>query len=221
MERHFDTELQELKKLILAMGAGVEKAIEEATQALIAREPERFDRVEEIERTINESHVRVDEQCFKLLATQAPLARDLRLILAIVKINTDLERMGDQAINIAHNGRRYLSEPSLKPLIDIPRMAEEVRFMTREALDALFKQDAAMARDVLKRDDSVDALKNQVFRELITHMIGSPKSIEQGLNLILIARNLERIGDHATNIAEDVIFVATGEDIRHGGKYSK
>jgi phosphate transport system protein len=144
------------------------------------------------------------------------MAKDLRLIVAIIKINTDLERMGDQAINISHNGRRYLQEPALKPLIDIPRMSDEVRAMVRDSLDALVRGDANLAEQVLKRDDIVDAFKNQIFRELITYMLASPKSIEQALNLILISRNLERIGDHATNIAEDVIFVVTGRDIRHG-----
>jgi phosphate transport system protein len=218
MDRQFDTELQKLKQQILAMGGYVEQALEEATRALMDRTPERFDRVHELEKKINLAHIQVDEECLKLLATQSPLAKDLRLIIALIKINTDLERMGDQAVNISGNGLRYLQEPPLKPLIDLPRMAEEVRFMVRESLDALVKQDAVLAQDVLNRDDSVDALKDQIFRELITYMISDPKTIERSLNLILIARNLERLGDHATNIAEDVIFAVTGQDIRHGGQ---
>jgi phosphate transport system protein len=216
MERHFDTELRSLKELILAMGGCVERAIEESTQALIERKPERFDEVYRLEQAINQSHKQVDEACLKLLARQSPLAADLRLIVAIIKINTDLERMGDQAINISHNGKRYLNEPPLKPLIDIPRMAQEARTMVRESLDAFVRQDAPLAQSVLDRDDLVDSLKHQVFRELVTYMISDPKAIERALQLILIARNLERIGDHATNIAEDVIFAITGEDIRHG-----
>lgn len=218
MERHIDTELKRLKQQILVMGGFVEQALEEATRALINRESERFDRVHELEKKINQAHIQVDDECLRMLATQSPLAKDLRMIVALIKINTDLERMGDQAVNISHNGKRYLQEPPLKPLIDLPRMAEEVRFMVRESLDALVKQDAALAHDVLKRDDSVDALKDQIFRELITYMISDPKSIERALNLILIARNLERLGDHATNIAEDVIFAVTGQDVRHGGQ---
>jgi phosphate transport system protein len=218
MDRHFDVELRLLKEQILAMGGCVEQAIEQATQALIERQPEKFDRVYELEKTVNQSHIQVDDACLRLLAKQSPLAKDLRLIIAVIKINTDLERMGDQAVNISHNGKRYLSEPPLKPLIDLPRMAEEVRFMVREALDAFVKQDEDLAQDVLNRDDSVDALKNQIFRELITFMISDPRTIERALNLILIARNLERLGDHATNIAEDVIFAVSGRDIRHGGK---
>lgn len=217
MQRHFDVELKDLKEQILTMGGCVERAVEEATQALILREAERFDRVTELEKSINAAHMKVDEACLKLLARQSPLAADLRLIVAIIKINTDLERMGDQAVNISHNGRRYLEEPPLKPLIDLPRMATDVRAMVRDALDAFVRRDLNLARQVMDRDDSVDALKNQIFRELITYMIGDPKTIERSLNLILIARNLERLGDHATNIAEDVIFAITGEDIRHGG----
>lgn len=218
MERHFESELRSLKERILAMGGAVERAVEEATQALIERKPEKFEKVHELEKTINQSHIEVDEACLNLLARQSPLAADLRLVVAIIKINTDLERMGDQAVNISHNGRRYLQEPPLKPLIDIPRMAEEVKLMVREALDAFVTRNVELAQDVLSRDDSVDALKNQVFRELLTYMMSDPQSIERALNLILIARNLERVGDHATNIAEDVIFAITGDDIRHGGK---
>lgn len=216
MERHFETELRNLQQQILAMGGNVERAIEQAVRALLERKPELFDEVHRTETTINEAHIQVDESCLKLLARQSPLAADLRFVVAIIKINTDLERMGDQAVNIAHNGRRYITEPPLKPLIDIPRMAKEVQHMVRESLDALVSRNLELAQDVLNRDDSVDALKNQIFRELITYMITDPKSIERALNLILIARNLERIGDHATNIAEDVIFAITGKDIRHG-----
>ena len=218
MDRHIDVELQKLKQLVVLMGGYVEQALEEAIQALINRQPQRFEKVMELEAKINAAHIEVDEESLKLLATQSPLAKDLRTIVSIIKINADLERMGDQAVNISHNGRRYLSEPALKPLIDLPRMAEEVRWMVRESLNSLVRQNEVLAREVLQRDDVVDAFKNQIFRELVTYMIGDPKTIERALNLILIARNLERVGDHATNIAEDVIFVATGEDIRHGGK---
>lgn len=218
MERHFESELRNLKQRILAMGGAVESAIEEATQALIDRKPENFEKVHELEKTINQAHIEVDEACLNLLARQSPLAADLRLVVAVIKINTDLERMGDQAVNIAHNGRRYLSQPPLKPLIDIPRMAGEAKLMVREALDAFVSQNLDLAQDVLNREDAVDAFKNQIFRELLTYMMSDPQSIERALSLILIARNLERIGDHATNIAEDVIFAITGDDIRHGGR---
>jgi phosphate transport system protein len=217
MDRSIDAGLSKLKEKLLSMGGYVEKAIEESTQALIENQPNRFEKVHECETVINRLHKEVDEDCLKLLATQSPLAADLRLIIAVVKINTDLERMGDQAVNIAYNGQEYLKHPPLKPLIDIPRMAEQVRVMSRQALDAFVKRDAVLAQEVVEKDDAVDAMKNQIFRELLTYMMGDPKKIEQALNLILIARNLERVGDHATNIAEDVIFVVSGQDIRHGG----
>ena len=215
MERHFDVELRKLKDQILAMGGLVESAIGSAIEALLERKPEKFARVFEDEKKVNQAHIEVDEACVQLLARHSPLAADLRMIVAILKINTDLERMGDQAVNIAHNGSRYLKEAPLKPLIDIPRMAKEAQSMVRDALDSFVRRDVEQAQEVLERDDSVDALKNQIFRELITYMISDPKAIERALDLILIARNLERVGDHATNIAEDVIFAITGDDIRH------
>jgi len=216
MERQIDSEIRELKDLILTMGGCVEKAIEEATQALILRESKRFAAVFEQEARINELHIRVDEACVKLLARQSPLAQDLRWIISSIKINTDLERMGDQAVNIAHNGARYLAEPPLKPLIDLPKMAQEVRSMVRACLDAFVRKDLALAEKVLNQDDVVDGFKNEIFDELRNYMIKDPLSIERSLNLILIARNLERVGDHSTNIAEDVIYALTGKDIRHG-----
>jgi phosphate transport system protein len=216
MERHFEAEFRSLKQRILAMGGAVEASIEEATLALSERKPERFLRVFELEKTINLAHIEVDDACVNLLARQSPLATDLRFVVAVIKINTDLERMGDQAVNIAYNGRSYLQHPPLKPLVDIPLMAQAVRLMTRQALDAFVKQDRALAQDVLDRDDAVDRSKNEIFKELIVYMTREPSSIAQALNLILIARNLERIGDHATNIAEDVIFAVSGDDVRHG-----
>jgi phosphate transport system protein len=217
MERHFEADFRSLKQRILIMGGAVEASIEEATRALQERKAERFSRVFELESTINLAHIEVDEACVNLLARQSPLAADLRFVVAVIKINTDLERMGDQAVNIAYNGRSYLEHPALKTLVNIPKMAEEVRLMTREALDAFVKQDRALAQDVLNRDDSVDRSKNEIFRELTKLMMSEPETVPQALNLILIARNLERIGDHATNIAEDVIFAVSGDDVRHGG----
>ncbi|MBC7385852.1 MAG: phosphate signaling complex protein PhoU [Cryobacterium sp.] len=217
MDRTIDSGLARLKTKLLSMGGYVEKAIEEATGGLVEGRMERFARVHEIEITINQLHKEVDEDCLHLLATQSPMAKDLRTIIAVIKINTDLERMGDQAVNIAYNAAEYMREPPIKPLVDIPRMAELARSMTRDSLDAFVQVNSELAGDVVSRDDEVDQLKNQIFRELLTYMISDPKRIEQALNLILIARNLERVGDHATNIAEDVIFIATGKDIRHGG----
>jgi len=217
MHRHFETELKDLKEQILAMGGHVEQAVESATQALIQRQPALFKLVHELEAKINREHMEVDESCLELLARQSPLAADLRLVIAILKISTDLERMGDQAVNIAYNAKDYLEGEPVKDLVDIPRMAIEVKAMVRDALDAFVRQDRKLAEDVLLKDDTVDSLKDKVFRELIGYMSANPTNVERALDLILIARNLERLGDHATNIAEDVIFAVTGDDIRHGG----
>lgn len=217
MHRHFDIELKNLKEQILAMGGHVELAVEAATQALIQRKPELLKQVYELEDKINLEHKQVDEACVQLLARQSPLAADLRLVVAVLKISTDLERMGDQAVNISHNTREYLEGPAVKDLIDLPRMAADVRSMVRESLDAFVKQDRELAQKVLFKDDAVDEMKNKIFKDLIELMKKNSAVIEQSLDLILIARNLERLGDHATNIAEDVIFAVTGDDVRHGG----
>ncbi|MBI3542959.1 MAG: phosphate signaling complex protein PhoU [Deltaproteobacteria bacterium] len=218
MERHFDVSLRELKEQLVGMAGLVERAIECATLGLVQRDRALMTQVHEIEKKINEAHIAVDDSCVKLLALQQPLAADLRLIVATIKINTDLERMGDQAVNIAGNATRYISAEPLKPLVDLPRMFEEVRVMVRETIDSFVRTDAQLAREVLRRDDLVDGLKNKIFRDVLEHVKINAGDIEQGLNLILIARNLERIGDHATNIAEDVIFAISGEDIRHSAR---
>jgi phosphate transport system protein len=216
MQRHFEQELKNLKEQILEMGGHVEEAVEVATQALIQRQPQMFKRVHELESKINREHIEVDESCLQLLARQSPLAADLRLVIAVLKISTDLERMGDQAVNIAYNAKDYMEGDPIKDLVDIPIMAKEVRVMVRDALDAFVRQDGGLAKEVLKKDDVVDSLKDKVFKDLIQFMTVNPTKVEQALDLILIARNLERLGDHATNIAEDVIFAVTGKDIRHG-----
>ncbi len=220
-ERHFEASLRDLKEQLLGMAGYVEQAIEDATQALLDWDPKKLDEVYEIEKLVNQAQLAIDDGCVKLLALQQPLAVDLRLIIAILKINTDLERMGDQAVNIAHNSGRYLSAAPVKPLVDLPKMSTEVRSMVREALDSFVKGSEEMARDVLLRDDRVDELKNKIFHDIIEHVKRNPNDVEQGLNLILIARNLEKVGDHATNIAEDVIFALTGMDIRHSPKGTK
>jgi len=216
MERHhFEEELQALKNRLLTMGALVEERVHQAVRSLIDRRQEEAEEVIASDKEVNDLQIDIDDRCLKLLATQTPLAGDLRLITAAMKINADLERIGDQAVNIAENVIKLLPQPPLKPLIDIPRMAEAAQAMTRDALDAFVKKDAAMARGVLKRDDEVDALKDAVFRELLTYMMADPGTIQRALALILISRNIERIADHATNIAEDVIFIAEAKDVRH------
>ena len=216
MERHhFEEELQALKNRLLTMGALVEERVHQAVRALIDRRLDEAEAVIAADKEVNDLQIDIDDRCLKLLATQTPLAVDLRLITAAMKINADLERIGDQAVNIAENVIKLLPQPPLKPLIDIPRMAELAQQMTRDALDAFVKKDPVLARDVLRRDDEVDNLKDQVFRELLTYMMADPGTIQRALSLILISRNIERIADHATNIAEDVIFLVEAKDVRH------
>jgi phosphate transport system protein len=215
MERHFQDELQKLKNRLLTMGGLVEERVHSAVVALIERRSLTAERTIAGDREINELQIEIDECCLKLLALQQPLAVDLRLIAAAMKINTDLERIGDQAVNIAQNTMRLIEKPPLKPLIDIPRMAAVAEEMIRDSLDAFVRRDAALARKVLTRDDEVDAMKDHIFRVLLTYMMADPGTIERALALILVSRNLERIADHATNIAEDVIFMVEARDVRH------
>ncbi len=216
MERHhFEAELQALRNQLLTMGGLVEERVHRAVHALIHRREEDAQRIIATDKEINDLQMDIDNRCLKLLATQTPLAVDLRLITSAMKINADLERIGDQAVNIAESVLVLIPQPPLKPLIDIPRMAAIAEKMIRDALDAFVKRDAELARDVLRRDDEVDELKDQVFRELLTYMMADPGTIQRALSLILISRNLERIADHATNIAEDVIFIVEAKDVRH------
>ncbi len=220
MQRQFEQELRELKNRILAMGGLVEQSIEKATHTLQTKEKNGLQALRAIERKINEEHIAIDSLCLEVLARLSPVAADLRLILAIIKINTDLERMGDQAMNIGYNTEHYIMDggidlqESLK--LNLPSMATAVRKMVRDALDAFMKGDTALAQKVLGSDDEVDSYKNNIFDSLVTFMRTKPEQIGSALDLILVARNLERMGDHATNIAEDVIFACTGEDVRHG-----
>jgi phosphate transport system protein len=216
MERHhFEDELKTLKNRLLEMGALVEDRVHRAVHSLIDRKVEEAEVIIAGDKEVNELHIEIDDRCLRLLATQTPLAVDLRLITSAMKINSDLERIGDQAVNVSENVVKILPHPPLKPLIDIPRMAEIAEKMTRDALDSFVKRDPELARDVLRRDDEVDQLKDQVFRELLTYMMADPGTIQRALALILISRNLERIADHATNIAEDVIFLVEAKDVRH------
>lgn len=201
---------------MLAMGGTVEKAIDEACAAVIVREPQRFALVHQLEQNINQAHMQIDQVCFNLIARQAPVAKDLRFILAVYKINNDLERMGDQAVNIAYSGEDYLQRPRLAAVPNIGQMASEVRGMVKDSLDAFVRKDIDLSKEVLKRDDSVDQLNRQMRNLMTEQMHKEPSLIEACLDLMGIARNLERVADHATNIAEEVIFVTTGDDIRHG-----
>jgi phosphate transport system protein len=212
--RHFADELNELKSRVLVMGGLAEEAVRRATQSLLTRNAQVARSVIESDHAVNALHMEIDNRSFKLLALYQPMAIDLRTIVAAVKINADLERIGDLAVNIAEATARYIQHPPVKPLIDLPRMAALALRMLRDALDAFVSGRTDAAEQVVTDDDMLDALKNQILRELLTYMLGESTTIEPSLDLILISRHLERIGDHATNISEDVIFIFEGRDVR-------
>jgi phosphate transport system protein len=213
--RHFQEELEQLKRRLLEMGGLAEEEVRIAIKGLVERDQALIERAISGDEPVNAMHIEVDSRCFTLLALFQPMAADLRAIVAAVKINTDLERVGDLAVNIAEAAERCIRLPPVKKLIDIPRMAGIAQSMLRDALDAFVRRDTALAQRVLDEDDKLDALKTQIFRELLTYMLQDPSTIEAALDLILISRHLERIGDHATNIAEDVIFIVSARDVRH------
>ena len=213
--RHFQEELDTMQARLLEMGGLAEERVRVAIQGLMTREVTQIDRIIAGDEPLNHLHVEIDDRCFRLLALHQPMATNLRAIVAAVKINSDLERVGDLAVNIAEGARRYVDHPPVKQLIDIPRMGGVAQTMLRDSLDAYVRRDIELARLVLNADDELDALKTQVFRELLTYMLQDPGTIQPSLDLILISRHLERIGDHATNIAEDVIFMVSAQDVRH------
>lgn len=213
--RHFQDELEQLKARLLAMGGLAEDRVRTAMRGLVEGDQGALERVLTGDDAINQLHLEIDDRCVKLLALHQPMAVDLRAIVSAVKINSDLERVGDLAVNIAEAAVRYTTHPPVKPLIDIPRMALIAQDMLRDALDAYVRRDVATASSVLDRDDEVDALKTLVFKELLGYMQRDKGTVAASLDLILISRHLERIGDHATNIAEDVIFMVSARDVRH------
>jgi phosphate transport system protein len=212
---HFQMELEELKENLLRMATLVEEAISHAVQSLVKRDSELAQETLEGEDRINRLELSIEDMCLKLLALRQPMAADLRFITSAMKIITDLERIGDQAVNIAERAIPLSQEPQLKPYIDIPRMAEIAQSMVKDVLDAFVNRDSRLARSVCQRDDLVDGLNDQVFRELLTYMISDPKTITRAVHLMIVCRCLERIADHATNIAEDVIFMVDALVIKH------
>ena len=215
IETHFQKELGELKEMLLKMAALVEEAIRDAVQSLVERDSDLAKKTFEFEDRINKLEIAIDDMCIKLLALRQPMAADLRFITSAMKIVTDLERMGDQAVNIAERAISLNQEPLLKPYIDIPKMTEITQSMVKDVLDSFVKQDSKLARSVCERDDLVDGLNDQVFRELLTYMMSDPKSITRAVHSMIVSRCLERIADHATNIAEDVIFMTDALVIKH------
>ena len=213
--RHFAVELEELNQALLSMGALVESSIHCSVQALVNRDERMARRVIEDEIRINQMELDIDARVTRLLALNQPVAGDLRLLIIALKINTDLERMGDLAVNIAERAISLAKVPLVKPLIDTPRMASLVEDMLHSSLDAFVKRDADLAERVLPADDEVDSIRDNIYSELLEVMQSNPSIVPSAIHLMFVARNLERIADHTTNIAEDVIFLVRGIDIRH------
>jgi len=211
----FDDELMKLKGRILKMGAMVETAIRDSVRALVERDNDLAQLVIEKDHQTNALDVEIDEESIRLIALRQPMAGDLRFLTTAMKITTDLERMGDMAVNIAERALELNEEPILKPYIDIPRMSQIAQGMTRDALDAFVKRDQKLAMDVIMRDDEVDELKHQVLRELLFFMVQDPSTASRAMKISFVAQYLERIADHATNIAEMVIYLVEGKIIRH------
>jgi phosphate transport system protein len=215
VERHFEKELEALKEELLLMGGRAEAIVLKAVEALRRLDPTLAQEVFAEDKVIDRMEIDVDDRCVRLLALQQPMARDLRFITAALKIVNDLERVGDHAVNIAQSAVRLADQPPLKPLVDIPRMAGMANGMLHDALDAFVRHDAETARRLCARDDEVDALNRQVFRELVSYMVEDPQTITRAMELILVARNLERVADLATNVSEEVVFIAEARVIKH------
>jgi phosphate transport system protein len=217
----FQHGLDDLKEKLLVMGGLAEQAVDHAVDGFRKRDPKLFQAVFDSEEAINTAEREIDELALDLLAMQQPMAVDLRFITACMKINADLERVGDQAVNIAQRGNELISLPDVELPVDIPRMASTVAGMVRRALEAFIAGNAELAEAVLKMDDIVDRMDDDIYIALVDRMHKQPEITQQALDAILISRNLERVADHATNIAEDVIFWVRGADVRHGGDHFK
>ncbi|MCU0605934.1 MAG: phosphate signaling complex protein PhoU [Candidatus Edwardsbacteria bacterium] len=214
-QRHFDVELLQLKDKLLLMAARTEALINQAVEALVRKDAARARDIFRLDKEIDAMEVEIEEQAIALIALHQPAAGDLRFLIGAIKINNDLERIGDHGVNIAESALRLADQPDLKPLIDIPRMAALATGMLKDSLDGFVGGDADKARDVCTRDDQVDDLKDQVFRELLTYMMERPDSITRAMDLILVSRNLERIADLSTNIGEETIYIAEARVIKH------
>jgi phosphate transport system protein len=215
VDRHFVHEIDALKAQLLLMGGRAETIVQKSIESLRRRDPALAREVLADDRELDQQEIDIEARCVSLLALQQPLASDLRFVTAALKISNDLERVGDHAVNIAQSALRLSAEPQLKPLVDIPRMTDLAAGMLREALDAFVERDAETARRLVRRDDEVDELNRQMFRELVSFMIEDPHTITRAMELILVARNLERVADLATNVAEEVVFIAEARIIKH------
>lgn len=215
MQRHFDEQIQKLQQRLVLMGRLAEAMIHAAVRMLVEGDPAHAAEVAKKEEEVNALQIEVDDRAVKLTALQQPVAADVRFLFMASRIATELERIADQAVNVCQNAAHLLQAPPLKPLVDFPIMAEIAERMVRDGIDGLVARDCARAERVLEEEKKVDAFRNQIFRELLTYMMADPGTIQRALALILISRNLERVGDHATNIAEEVIYLIQGRDVRH------
>ncbi len=215
--RHFDMEMNDLKSRLVDMAGLVQQMLKATTDQLVLRDPNLSETIFGLEKEVNIQEIVIDDKCMKLIALHQPVGTDLRFITSAMRINSDLERMGDEAVNISEIALDLIKYPELKPLIDIPKMSDIVKEMVENSIKAFNTSNAELAKTVLEKDDEVDDLKDTVFADLKVYMTEStdPNTIQRAVNLILVARSIERIGDHATNICEDVIFMVHGKDIRH------
>ncbi len=215
--KHFEQELIHLRERVLAMGARVERMIGGGMRALVQRNEDLAREMIALDNEVDHDEQEIDEICIRLLAQRQPVASDLRFITLCMKVVTDLERMGDLSVNLCERALELMEEPLLKPLIDLPRMGDLAQRMVHSALDCLIEGNVEQAEKVLQSDDAVDQIYEQIFRELISFILEDPKTAKRAIGLLFAAKHLERIGDHATNIAEMVIFWIKGKDVRHGG----
>ena len=215
MERKMDKDLTAIREKLLRMASLAEETITLAIRSLKDRDEDQARKVYEIEKDVNRLDVEIDQDCMSLLALQQPMAVDLRFITSVMKSSVELERISDLSVNIAEKSLVLMKSPLLKPLIDIPHMAAVTQKMVSDAIDAFVRRDDALAREVCRRDDEVDELYDQIFRELLTYMMQDTSNIARAVDLLLITRHLERIADHATNIGEDVIYYVQGKTIKH------
>ena len=215
MERRLDHDLDRIQQHLLRMGGSVEEMVARASQAVLDRNAVVAREVIRKDSEVDAMELAIDDSCHSVLSRRQPLAGDLRFLVAVMKINSDLERIGDSAVNIAQSVEQILALPPLALALQLPELSRMVQAMVRDSLDSFVRRDARLAREVCARDDEVDGLYKQTFKELLDSMVADPRTVGQALHLLLIARNLERIADHATNICEDVIYCVEGQDIRH------
>jgi len=215
MPRHFDQQIEDLLERLVLMGRIAESMIQTAMRVLVERNESLSGEVDGKEMEVNDLQIEIDDRAVKLTALQQPVATDVRFLFMASRIASELERIGDQAVNICQNAHYVVRAAPLNPLVDLPMMGDIAEGMVRDALGALVSRDCALAARVLEEEQKVDAYRNQIFRVLLTYMMADPRTIERALSLILISRNLERVGDHATNIAEEVIYLVEGREVRH------